>query len=64
MRYDLIVLLILLLCIAASDYKKPYDSGRLYSGWDRIQDCVFNFFKSYTEILKSLGSALLIFVPL
>ena len=40
MRYDLIVLLILLLCIALSDYKT--NPGRICFGQDYLQDPVYN----------------------
>ena len=64
MRYDLIVLLILLLCIAASDYKNhTIPDGYILAGI-AFRTVYLIFLKSYTEILKSLGSALLIFVPL
>ncbi|MBR3351680.1 MAG: prepilin peptidase [Erysipelotrichaceae bacterium] len=64
MRYDLIVLLILLLCIALSDYRTTViPDGYILAGI-AFRTVYLIFLNSYINILKSLGSALLIFVPL
>ena len=64
MRIDLIILLVFLLCIAVNDYKRAVipDAYILAGITFRIPYLIF--LKSYINILKSLGSALLIFVPL
>ena len=64
MRFDLIILLVFLLCIAASDYKRAVipDAYILAGITFRIPYLIF--LKSYINILNSLGSALLIFVPI
>ena len=64
MRYDLIVLLILLLCIAASDYKRAVIPDAYILAGITFRILYLIFLKSYINILKSLGSALLIFVSL
>ena len=64
MRYDLIVLLIFLLCIAASDYKRAVIPDAYILAGITFRILYLIFLKSYINILKSLGSALLIFVPL
>ena len=64
MRFDLIVLLIFLLCIAASDYKRAVIPDAYILAGITFKILYLIFLKSYINILKSLGSALLIFVPL
>ena len=64
MRIDLIVLLIFLLCIAASDYKRAVIPDAYILAGITFRILYLIFLKSYINILKSLGSALLIFVPL
>ena len=64
MRFDLIVLLIFLLCIAASDYKRAVIPDAYILAGITFRILYLIFLKSYINILKSLGSALLIFVPL
>lgn len=64
MRCDLIILLIFLLCIAASDYKRAVISDAYILAGITFRILYLIFLKSYINILKSLGSALLIFVPL
>jgi leader peptidase (prepilin peptidase)/N-methyltransferase len=64
MRYDLIVLLILLLCIAASDYKTRVIPDTYILTGITFRTVYLIFLNNYSEILKSLGSVLLIFVPL
>ena len=64
MRFALIVLLIFLLCIAASDYKRAVIPDAYILAGITFRILYLIFLKSYINILKSLGSALLIFVPL
>ena len=64
MRFDLIVLLIFLLCIAISDYKRAVIPDAYILAGITFRILYLIFLKSYINILKSLGSALLIFVPL
>ena len=64
MRLDLIVLLVFLLCIAASDYKRAVIPDAYILAGITFRILYLIFLKSYINILKSLGSALLIFVPL
>ena len=64
MRFDLIVLLVFLLCIAASDYKRAVIPDAYILAGITFRILYLIFLKSYINILKSLGSALLIFVPL
>ena len=64
MRIDLIILLIFLLCIAASDYKRAVIPDVYILAGITFRILYLIFLKSYINILKSLGSALLIFVPL
>ena len=64
MRIDLIVLLIFLLCIAISDYKRAVIPDAYILAGITFRILYLIFLKSYINILKSLGSALLIFVPL
>ena len=64
MRFDLLVLLIFLLCIAASDYKRAVIPDAYILAGITFRILYLIFLKSYINILKSLGSALLIFVPL
>ena len=64
MRFDLIVLLIFLLCIAISDYKRAVIPDAYILSGIAFRILYLIFLKSYIDILKSLGSALLIFVPL
>ena len=64
MRFDLIVLLIFLLCIAISDYKRAVIPDAYILAGITFRILYLIFLKSYIDILKSLGSALLIFVPL
>ena len=64
MRFDLIVLLIFLLCIASSDYKRAVIPDAYILAGITFRILYLIFLKSYINILKSLGSALLIFVPL
>ena len=64
MRFDLIILLIFLLCIAASDYKRAVIPDAYILSGIAFRILYLIFLKSYIDILKSLGSALLIFVPL
>ena len=64
MRFDLIILLIFLLCIAASDYKRAVIPDAYILAGITFRILYLIFLKSYINILKSLGSALLIFVPL
>ena len=64
MRIDLIVLLIFLLCIAASDYKRAVIPDAYILAGITFRILYLIFLKSYINILKSLGSALLIFVPI
>ena len=64
MRFDLIVLLIFLLCIAISDYKRAVIPDAYIMAGITFRILYLIFLKSYINILKSLGSALLIFVPL
>ena len=64
MRIDLIILLIFLLCIAASDYKRAVIPDAYILAGITFRILYLIFLKSYINILKSLGSALLIFVPL
>ena len=64
MRFDLIILLIFLLCIAISDYKRAVIPDAYILSGIAFRILYLIFLKSYIDILKSLGSALLIFVPL
>ena len=64
MRCDLIILLIFLLGIAASDYKRAVIPDAYILAGITFRILYLIFLKSYINILKSLGSALLIFVPL
>ena len=64
MRIDLIILLIFLLFIAVSDYKKAVIPDAYILAGITFRILYLIFLKSYINILKSLGSALLIFVPL
>ena len=64
MRFDLIILLVFLLCIAASDYKRAVIPDAYILAGITFRILYLIFLKSYINILKSLGSALLIFVPL
>ena len=64
MRFDLIILLIFLLCIAISDYKRAVIPDAYILAGITFRILYLIFLKSYINILKSLGSALLIFVPL
>ncbi len=64
MRFDLIVLLIFLLFIAVYDYKKAVIPDAYILAVITFRILYLIFLKSYINILKSLGSALLIFVPL
>ena len=64
MRIDIIILLIFLLCIAASDYKRAVIPDAYILAGITFRILYLIFLKSYINILKSLGSALLIFVPL
>ena len=64
MRFDLIVLLIFLLCIAVNDYKRAVIPDAYILAGITFRILYLIFLKSYINILKSLGSALLIFVPL
>ena len=64
MRFDLIVLLIFLLCIAASDYKRAVIPDAYILAGITFRILYLIFLKSYINVLKSLSSALLIFVPL
>ena len=64
MRFDLIILLVFLLCIAASDYKRAVIPDAYILAGITFRILYLIFLKSYINIFKSLGSALLIFVPL
>ena len=64
MRFDLIILLIFLLCIAVNDYKRAVIPDAYILAGITFRILYLIFLKSYINILKSLGSALLIFVPL
>ena len=64
MRFDLIVLLIFLLFIAVYDYKRAVIPDAYILAGITFRILYLIFLKSYINILKSLGSALLIFVPL
>lgn len=64
MRIDLIVLLIFLLLIAAHDYRTTEVPDGYILALFAFRIVYLIFLKSYTNILKSLGSSLLIFVPL
>ena len=64
MKIDLIVLLIFLLCIAVNDYKRAVIPDAYILAGITFRILYLIFLKSYINILKSLGSALLIFVPL
>ena len=64
MRFDLIILLIFLLCIAISDCKRAVIPDAYILAGITFRILYLIFLKSYINILKSLGSALLIFVPL
>ena len=64
MRFDLIILLIFLLCIAASDYKRAVIPDAYILAGITFRILYLIFLKSYINILNSLGSALLIFVPI
>ena len=64
MRFDLIILLVFLLCIAISDYKRAVIPDAYILAGITFRILYLIFLKSYINILKSLGSALLIFVPL
>ena len=64
MRIDLIVLFILLLSIAVSDCKTRVIPDAYILAGILFRILYLIFLKSYINILKSLGSALLIFVPL
>ena len=64
MRFDLIILLIFLLGIAVNDYKRAVIPDAYILAGITFRILYLIFLKSYINILKSLGSALLIFMSL
>ncbi len=63
MRIDLVVLFILLLSIAVSDYKTRVIPDAYILAGITFRILYLIFMRSYTDILKSLGTELLVPIP-